>query len=97
MKNLHLSSKDLKILRSIFNGNFDTIIFGSRVSGTNQQFSDIDICLKGEKLLDKALISDLRALCSESDLPYTVDLVDYHDLSPDFREIVDQTGIHLAR
>lgn len=59
----------------------EACVYGSRAKGNFRPFSDIDIVLKGEKLVwaDKA---DLMLSFEESLLPYIVDLNLYNDLRP---------------
>ena len=96
MNRIYLSPDELKILRSIFAGTYQVIIFGSRAKGTHKKFSDIDICLKAPQAIPRKVIALLKARCSESNLPYKVDILDYHDLDESFRAIVDTTGIPLT-
>ena len=60
--------------------------YGSRVHGRNlKPLSDVDICLKGETPVSEKLRWQLRDAFDISDLPMRVDLVDWHDLSPEFQ------------
>ncbi len=94
---IHLSPHYQKILRGIFVGDYEVILFGSRAKGTNRKFSDIDLCLKSEQKIQTSDIEDLKERCSKSELPYLVDILDYHDISPFFQETIDKTGIVFKR
>lgn len=70
-------------------------VYGSRATQTARKFSDLDLCLVGDKLNFLQLAS-LKEAFSESDLPYFVDVVDanrvsgafYDRISKDFVEFV---------
>ena len=49
--------------------------FGSRVTGGNRPFSDLDIAICGNAPVDGAALFGLREALEESDLPINVDVV----------------------
>ncbi|MEA1962033.1 MAG: nucleotidyltransferase domain-containing protein [Bacillota bacterium] len=63
-------------------------IFGSRVKGRARRYSDIDLVIIGKEKLDWHRMEALRDALSESDLPYMVDLLNWHDISESFREVI---------
>jgi predicted nucleotidyltransferase len=65
------------------------LVFGSRVSGTPKDYSDLDIAVVAKEKLDIAAIAKLREDFAESDLPFRVDALDWHSISPEFRKIID--------
>jgi len=70
-------------------------VFGSRVKGTYQKFSDLDICIKDPisdydaSMLEEAFI--------DSDLPFKVDVILYHQVAPEFQKRIDQEAVPLAQ
>lgn len=62
--------------------------FGSRAKGTARGISDLDLCVIGETPLPYEISARLRYDFSESDIPYTVDVVDWATTSESFREII---------
>lgn len=70
-------------------------IFGSRVKQTAKHFSDLDICIKGQKQLTFSILAHLRDDFSESNLPYKVDVVDWYDMNETFRRIVGRDKVSL--
>jgi predicted nucleotidyltransferase len=56
----------------------EAFIFGSRVKGNNQKYSDVDILIYS----DKDIIRDLKDDFLESDFIYKVDIVNMNDLEP---------------
>jgi predicted nucleotidyltransferase len=93
-KILVLTEQEFIIVSKILKDHPDVIIFGSRVKGTNKPFSDLDICLK--KPMKDYEYTLLREAFEKSNLPFTVDLVDYNKIDDSFRKIIDEEGIPLA-
>jgi len=67
----------------------DVLAFGSRFKGTHDDASDLDLVLVGKEKLGLSLIGRIKEDFMESDIPFKVDILDYHSISPAFREIVD--------
>ncbi len=66
----------------------DVLVFGSRARGRAKRFSDLDLALKGKARLDPDLIGKLADAFETSSLPWRVDLVDYHALTPEFLDAI---------
>ena len=64
-------------------------VFGSRAKGTAHPASDLDLAIDAGAALDRDLLLDLKELFEASDLPYRVDLVDWHELSDGFRTMIE--------
>jgi predicted nucleotidyltransferase len=64
--------------------NVQVLVFGSRARGGAKMFSDLDLALKSAGPLDPALQGQLADAFETSMLPWRVDLVDYHALTPEF-------------
>lgn len=59
--------------------------FGSRVSGTARPYSDLDLLVRDVQPLSLRTIDDLIDAFQESDLPFRVDVVDWHRTAEPFR------------
>ena len=77
-----------KILRECLPENVKASVFGSRANGTTRHSSDLDLVLEGDARLDSKCLSALASAFEESDLPYTVDVVDINRIKGRFKEIV---------
>jgi uncharacterized protein len=77
------------ILRQIIPGQ-QVWAFGSRVQGHAQTFSDLDIAVISSQPLSLETMSKLRSAFSESNLPFTVDILDWASLSPEFQAIIEK-------
>jgi predicted nucleotidyltransferase len=64
--------------------------FGSRCKGRSWEYSDLDLAVYGKEKLPNAVIDHLHWDFMESDLPFRVDIMDYHALSHVFATIVDR-------
>jgi len=62
--------------------------FGSRVNGNHKDYSDLDLALVGAAKLDIAVIGNLREAFEESDIPFRVDIIDWHAISKEFQKII---------
>lgn len=70
-------------------------VFGSRAKWTAKPHSDLDLALKGKEPLPRSVLGDLAEAFSESDLPFRVDVVDWHSVTPSFQAVIDRDGLPL--
>jgi predicted nucleotidyltransferase len=71
--------------------------FGSRATGRSKKYSDLDLCIKASHPLSLDVMSALAEDFSESDLPWKVDLVDWHSISDAFKAIIDRDQLLLQQ
>ena len=83
------------ILRAHLPAGFKVWVFGSRANWTTKDSSDLDLAVEGAAKLDHKSMSRLEVAFEESDLPYTVDVVDLKAVSSDFRQIVEDQRVLL--
>ena len=67
--------------------------FGSRVSGTAKEFSDLDLAILGDDSLSAVVLADLRDAFRESDLPFKVDVIDWAGTRDHFRQIIEREHV----
>jgi predicted nucleotidyltransferase len=72
------------------------IAFGSRVTGTATQTSDLDLCILGEEGVSLLELTHLRDAFSLSMLPYKVDIVAWINLSTSFQAIIQKHFYNLT-
>ena len=72
----------------------EVFAFGSRVNGRAKKFSDLDLLIKATGGLPWRTLADLRESFEASDLPITVDVVDWNACSAQFLSLV---GAQLER
>jgi len=77
-----LKDKQLEIVKNIF-ANYteisEVVIYGSRVKGTHNERSDIDLVIKNSNV-DRKIINKIRMDFDESNLPYLIDLKNYYTI-----------------
>jgi type I restriction enzyme S subunit len=65
-------------------------VFGSRYQWTAKDYSDLDLAMVGDGKLPFKKLSALRTAFEESDLPYRVDVLDWHAISPEFQKVIER-------
>lgn len=68
-------------------------LYGSFATGKARPYSDIDIALDAGTRMDQRRLSEARSMLQESSIPYSIDLVDVHAISPDMRQFISQEWI----
>jgi predicted nucleotidyltransferase len=79
------------ILATYLPHNAQVWAFGSRASGRAHRGSDLDLAVDAARKLSRDEISALNAAFEDSNLPYTVDVVDLHGIDAAFRAVIDGT------
>ena len=76
-----------------------TFVFGSRAKGRARRRSDLDLAIAGTEPLDLETRANLVCDFTESDLPYTVDVVDLSGIDDAFRHRIepDLVPIEMVR
>jgi predicted nucleotidyltransferase len=92
---LFLADRALHTVRAILGRQLPVGIkafaFGSRAHGRNMKpFSDLDICLRADQALPEELIAGIAEAFRESNLPFRVDIVDWHAVAPDFQDAIKE-------
>lgn len=88
---IDLPEKQLEQVREIVKFHLpegEVFAFGSRVSGRAKKFSDLDLMIKARGILPWRTMAELREAFEASDLPITVDVVDWSNCTEQFRSIV---------
>ena len=68
-------------------------LFGSRAAGKHQERSDIDIALDAGKELALVDVGEIKNMLNESNIPYQIDIVDIHAVSPQMKANILTKGI----
>ena len=90
MKNFGLSVKQIAILKDLIQDVFGVhtdlkvFLFGSRATGKQRKYSDIDLALQSKDQTLNQKITILRNKLDESSLPYKVDLVNWDEIINDY-------------
>ena len=62
--------------------------FGSRTSLESKSYSDLDLAIMGDEVIDLGTLALLKDAFAESDLPFRVDVIQWCRTSPEFKKIV---------
>lgn len=74
----------------------DVRVMGSRVTGQAKPFSDLDLVVMGDAPIDLVTRGRLRAAFDDSDLPFTVDIIEWASASEAFRRVIDEQARPLV-
>ena len=85
--NLQIEARHWTILKGIFHKYpYKFYAYGSRVKKQAKQYSDLDLCYQEEIPLN--ILSHIREDFEESNLPFSIDLVAWNWMSPEFQELI---------
>jgi len=87
-----ISEDSLNMIKNILNKTIphcEVRAFGSRVNGTNREYSDLDLAIVGENKLGISVLGNVREAFMESTIPFRIDVLDYNAISEKFRKIID--------
>ncbi|RZD17332.1 MAG: nucleotidyltransferase domain-containing protein [Candidatus Acididesulfobacter guangdongensis] len=71
--------------------------FGSRVTGTNKDSSDLDLVVVCDKKLEIRQIGKLREAFEESSLNFTVDVLDWQSITKEFQKNIEKSFYVLKK
>ena len=88
-----VTAREMQIILDVIRQNAadcNVLAFGSRYKGSTNESSDLDLVFDGGEKLGFMRLQAIKEAFWESDLPYRVDVLDYHAISPEFRAIIDE-------
>lgn len=103
---INVQSEILDLLKLILRQHLpvDTrvLAFGSRLSSNNKnsdikKHADLDLAIISNPPLSLALMGKLRLELEDSDIPFKIDLLNWADLSFEFREVIQKSSEELLR
>ncbi|MCP4473106.1 MAG: nucleotidyltransferase domain-containing protein [Gammaproteobacteria bacterium] len=98
---IDIDEHHLKIVNSILQQYLDETdkvwVFGSRARRKARRASDLDLAIDTGRKISLSTLMKLEESFEASDLPYTVDIVDMHNVSDNFHKIIDEQKVILAR
>jgi type I restriction enzyme S subunit len=93
-----ITEQEQQIIIDILNKYFDKYSFyyyGSRVKGTFEKNSDLDILIKGNSEMPLSLLGEIKEDFDNSKLPYVVNFSDYYSLDKDFYSRIEKDLLPL--
>ena len=70
-------------------------VFGSRASGKNRKYSDVDLGIMAKTAIPTIVKFDLEEEFENSNLPYRVDVVDFSKVSDNFKKVALNNVVNL--
>ena len=96
LKDSYFDFLEKELILPLKDRGFRVYIFGSRATGKNHAFSDVDILINGEISIENdSKIGSIRELFEESNFPYKIDLVHEKYLAESYRPSVMRDRIEL--
>jgi type I restriction enzyme S subunit len=86
----------LELLAGLLPPSAGVWVFGSRATGRARRYSDLDLLIDAGRPLGLEEAALLREAFEESDLPYRVDLVDWHAIGDRFRRLIAAERLPLV-
>lgn len=90
---LDIDSKDLKIAKNILAENIPSIevrVFGSRVKGTANKYSDLDLVVVGKDKLQFDKLCELQEIFQNSSMSIRVDVLDWHRIPANIKAVIEK-------
>lgn len=88
---IDLDPKHLELVKKILKQQapqYLVLVFGSRIEGTAKKYSDLDLVLKGDEKVPLKILSSLKEALAKSNLPFQVDIIDWHRITPEFQGVI---------
>ena len=84
-----IEKKHLDILKRILKKYpYTFYAYGSRATGKNRKYSDLDLCHKED--IPTKVILDIKEELEESNIPFRVDLVFWNDMPEGFQQLIEK-------
>jgi predicted nucleotidyltransferase len=92
---IYMDKRHLEIVKNILKKYpYTFYAFGSRAKGTQRPLSDLDLCFMEN--IPWNVRSHIDEDFEESDLPFTVDVVDWNSCSEDFKAKIKNDLIQIS-
>lgn len=84
-----------KVRKYLPDKDLSVFIFGSRATNDNLRYSDVDIGIMGKEKIKGNLLTAIEEELENSRLPYRINLVDFQNVSSDFKKVALRKIISL--
>lgn len=87
---IQIDKQHLELIKRIIKEetNIDFFVFGSRSKNNSEKFSDLDLAYKDD--LNKSALLKIKTKLAESNLPFTVDIVNLNECDKSFRALIEK-------
>ena len=80
----------IKEILSVLPNTAEVWAFGSRIQGTANEFSDLDLVIVSNEKLEWRIFAKLKTEFEESNLPFKVDLLDWNTIPEHMQNNIKQ-------
>ncbi|NVK42615.1 MAG: nucleotidyltransferase domain-containing protein [Oceanospirillaceae bacterium] len=87
----------MELLSGALGPGVDVFVFGSRARGNARKSSDLDILLCAAGPIDFSQLAEASEQLAESDLPFSVDLLDQARISESFKRRIASDLVNWGR
>lgn len=97
---LGITEKEHNIVLEILKEYFDKYSFyyyGSRIKGTFNKTSDLDILIRGNQEMPLRNLAELKEKFDESKLPYIVNFTDYNAIDEKFFNLIKEDLVQVQK
>ncbi len=97
---LGITEKEHSIILEILKEYFDKYSFyyyGSRIKGTFNKTSDLDILIRGNQEMPLRDLVELKEKFDESKLPYIVNFTDYNNIDEKFFNLIKEDLVQVQK
>ncbi len=96
LKEVDYKFLDVHLIQPLKHKGLKVYVFGSRATGTNHPFSDVDVLIDGHMSDDiERTVVGIREFFEESNFPYKIDLVFEKNLAHSYRARVMSERIEI--
>jgi predicted nucleotidyltransferase len=88
LSTIHLQT--VKDILSKYVPHYEIWAFGSRITGKAKPYSDLDLVIISNAPIHVLTLALLKDEFSESTLPFKVDILDWSQLTPEFKQIIEK-------
>lgn len=97
---LQVTQQQLDTIKSIIKDNIsqslEVYAYGSRTKNEARTYSDLDLLVKAEQKLNFEELYKLKDAFEFSDLPFRVDIQDWHVMSESFKKNIETSLLKVA-
>ena len=93
-----INKKEENIIKNIlkdYQKDFIFYYYGSRVKGTYEKTSDLDILIKGKNEMPLEILEEIKEKFDNSLLPFVVNFSDYNLMSEEFYSLIQKDLVQV--
>lgn len=83
------------LIQADLNGTYEIFAYGSRTKQQARPYSDLDLLIKAQERLSIEQLYKIKDAFEFSDLPFRVDIQDWHTLSDSFKKAIQDSLVQI--